>query len=46
MQEILFEASNSMLLYTILGGVAVSFPYYTALLEASAWEDSVLELWG
>ena len=38
MQGILSEASNSLLLCTILGGVA--------LLEASVWEDSVPELWG
>ena len=38
MQGILSEASNSQLLCTILGGVA--------LLAASVWEDSVPELWG
>ena len=45
-QGILSEASNSMLLRTILGGVIVRFPHYTAPLAASVWEDSVPELWG
>jgi hypothetical protein len=45
-QGILSEASNRMLLCTILGGVFVRFPNYTALLVASVWEYSVPELWG
>ena len=45
-QGILSEASNSMMLHTILGGATVRFPSYSALLAASVWEDSVPELWG
>ena len=44
-QGILSEASNSMMLHTILGGATVRFPSYSALLAASVWEDSVPELW-
>ena len=46
MQGIQSEASNSMMLCTILCGATFRFPSYSALLAASVWEDSVPELWG